>query len=108
MRDALPFLQQAARVTIVEACGPDEEKTALGDLDDVANYLAEHRVKSGSRVILAQEGSGAAQLIRVAQDERADLLVTGAYGHSRLGEWIFGGMTRELLATSPICCLMSH
>ena len=35
-------------------------------------------------------------------------VVTGAYGHSRLGEWIFGGMTRELLATSPICCLMSH
>ncbi len=108
VRDALPFLQQAARVTIVEASGPDEQKTALGDLDDVANYLTEHRVKSGSRVIVAQEGSGAAQLIRIAQEERADLLVSGAYGHSRLGEWIFGGMTRELLATSPICCLMSH
>jgi nucleotide-binding universal stress UspA family protein len=38
----------------------------------------------------------------------ADLIVTGAYGHSRLGEWAFGGMTRDLLATSPICCLMSH
>jgi nucleotide-binding universal stress UspA family protein len=50
--------------------------------------------------MLEQEGSGAAQLIRIAQDERADLLVTGAYGHSRLGEWIFGGMTRELLATA--------
>ena len=58
--------------------------------------------------MLQKEGSGAAQLIRLAQDDGADLLVTGAYGHSRLGEWIFGGMTRELLATSPICCLMSH
>ena len=58
--------------------------------------------------MLAQKGSGATQLIRVAQEERADLLVTGAYGHSRLGEWIFGGMTRDLLSTSPICCLMSH
>ena len=58
--------------------------------------------------MLAQKGSGAAQLIRVAQEERADLLVAGAYGHSRLGEWIFGGMTRDLLSTSPICCLMSH
>jgi nucleotide-binding universal stress UspA family protein len=108
VRDALPILQQAARVTIVEACAPDEDKTALGHLADVANYLAEHRVKSGSRVMLEQEGSGAAQLIRIAQEERADLLITGAYGHSRLGEWMFGGMTRELLATSPICCLMSH
>jgi nucleotide-binding universal stress UspA family protein len=53
-----------------------------------------------------QGGSGAAQLIRLAQDEGADLIVTGAYG--RLGEWMFGGMTRDLLATSPFCCLMSH
>jgi nucleotide-binding universal stress UspA family protein len=44
----------------------------------------------------------------MAQDDGADLLVTGAYGHTRLGEWIFGGVTRELLTTSPICCLMSH
>jgi nucleotide-binding universal stress UspA family protein len=108
VRDALPFLQRAARVTIVEACGPEEEKTALGHLDDVAHYLSWHGIKSGPRVMLEQKGSGAVQLLRIAQEERADLLVTGAYGHSRLGEWIFGGMTRELLATSPICCLMSH
>jgi len=38
----------------------------------------------------------------------ADLIVTGAYGHSRLGEWIFGGVTRELLASSPVCCFMSN
>jgi nucleotide-binding universal stress UspA family protein len=107
-RDALPFLQQATRVTIVEACGPDEEKTALERLDGVARYLMHHRIKGGPKVILEQRGSGAKQLIRIAQEERADLLVTGAYGHSRLGEWIFGGMTRELLATSPICCLMSR
>ena len=61
-----------------------------------------------SPVIIHQEGSGAAQLVRLAQDEGADLIVAGAYGHSRLGEWMSGGMTRDLLATSPICCLMSH
>jgi nucleotide-binding universal stress UspA family protein len=108
VRDALPFLEQATRVTIVEACGPDEEKTALGRLDDVVRYLSYHRIKGGPEIMLEQKGSGAEQLIRSAQEEHADLLVTGAYGHSRLGEWMFGGMTRELLATSPICCLMSH
>jgi nucleotide-binding universal stress UspA family protein len=36
------------------------------------------------------------------------LIVAGAYGHSRLGEGMFGGMTRDLLATSPVCCVMSH
>jgi nucleotide-binding universal stress UspA family protein len=108
VRDALPFLEQATRVTIVEACGPDDEKTALGRLDDVARYLSHHRIRGGPKIMLEQKGSGAEQLIRSAQEEHADLLVTGAYGHSRLGEWIFGGMTRELLAASPICCLMSH
>ena len=108
VRDALPFLQEATRVTIVEAREPGEEKTALGRLDDLARYLSHHRIKAGPKVMLEQKGSGARQLIRIAQEEQADLLVTGAYGHSRLGEWIFGGMTRELLAESPICCLMSH
>jgi nucleotide-binding universal stress UspA family protein len=108
VRDALPLLQRATQVTIVEACGPDDEKTALGRLDDVTRYLTYHQVKGGPKVMIEQKGSGASQLIHIARDERADLLVTGAYGHSRLGEWIFGGMTRDLLASSPICCLMSH
>jgi nucleotide-binding universal stress UspA family protein len=108
VRDALPFLREATRVTIFEACGPEEDKTALARLDDVARYLAMHRIKSGPMVMVHKEGSGASQLLQVAKDERADLLVTGAYGHSRLGEWVFGGVTWELLAKSPVCCLMSH
>jgi hypothetical protein len=56
-----------------------------------------HAIASGgSRVLVRQEGSGAAQLIEIAQEERADLVVTGACGHSRLGEWVFGDMTRQL------------
>ena len=108
VQDALPFLHEAKRVTIVEICGSGEEEMAQQHTDDVVHYLERHRIKGGPRVVLHQKGSGAGQLIRLAQDEGADLLVTGAYGHSRLGEWIFGGMTRELLASSPICCLMSH
>ena len=52
--------------------------------------------------------SVADQFIGFAEDEGSDLLVTGAYGHSRLNEWVFGGLTRDLLNSSPICCLMSH
>jgi nucleotide-binding universal stress UspA family protein len=107
VRDAVPLLQQAMRVTIVEACGPHEEKAASNRLADVACYLMHHRVEANARV-LQENGSGAEQLIEIAREEGADLLVTGAYGRSRLGEWIFGGMTRQLLAVSPICCLMSH
>ncbi len=108
VRDALPFLSAASRVTIVEICGPGEESSARAHIDDVAQYLARHRVSGGPRVILHQEGSGAADLIRLAQQEGADLIVTGAYGHSRLGEWAFGGMTHDLLAMCPVSCLMAH
>jgi nucleotide-binding universal stress UspA family protein len=47
-------------------------------------------------------------LIRLANAEGADLIVAGAHEHSRLGEWVFGGATRDLLALSPVCCLMAH
>ncbi len=47
-------------------------------------------------------------LIRVAKEDNADLIATGAYGHSRLGEWMFGGMTRGLLDETPFCLMMSH
>jgi nucleotide-binding universal stress UspA family protein len=108
VRDALPFFREATRVTIVEICAPGEEGAAQEHMDEVVRYLNRHRIIGGPRVILHRDRSGAALLIRLAQEEGADLLVTGAYGHSRLGEWIFGGVTHELLATSPICCLMSH
>ncbi len=108
VRDALPLLRDAKRVSIVEICGAGEEDGVRTRLDDVTNYLTRHRVSTGARVILHREQSAATQLIQLAQDESADLLVTGAYGHSRLGEWIFGGMTHDLLAGSPICCLMSY
>ena len=47
----------------------------LGRLDDVARYLSRHRVEGRSRVMVRQEGSGAAQLIEIAQEERADLVL---------------------------------
>ena len=108
VQDALPLLHEAARVTVAEICEPGDEERAQARLDDVAAYLARHRINGGLRVIMHREGSGASQLIKLAEEEGADLLVTGAYGHSRLGEWVFGGVTRDLLASSPICCLMSH
>jgi nucleotide-binding universal stress UspA family protein len=108
VRDSLPFLHRASRVTIVEICRPDEQETALERMDDVGRYLTHHQIDCGPMITLEQKGSGADQLIEIAQGEKSDLLVVGAYGHSRLGEWVFGGMTRDLLSKSPMCCLMSH
>ena len=107
-QDALPFLHEAKRVTIVELCENDQIEAARRRVGDVANYLARHRVKAEVRVEVQLRASAADQLVGLASDEGADLLVIGAYGHSRLNEWVFGGMTRDLLTASPICCLMSH
>ena len=106
--DALPFLHEADSVAIVEIHDTDETGLAQKNIDDVANFLGRHKIKAGPKITLQRKGSDAGQLLRVAQDAGVDLLVTGAYGHSRLGEWFFGGVTRELLTSSPICCLMSH
>jgi nucleotide-binding universal stress UspA family protein len=109
VQDALPFLHEAKRVTIVEIIEKDGMGGARHYADDVVSYLARHRIKAEARVEAQLLGStGADQIIGLSLDEGADLLVTGAYGHSRLNEWIFGGMTRGLLGSGPICCLMSH
>jgi nucleotide-binding universal stress UspA family protein len=108
VQDALPFLHEAERVTIAEICESGEETDSGAHVDDVARYLGRHRIKASPKIILQRQGPAASQLLTLAAAERADLLVTGAYGHSRLGEWIFGGATRDLLATTAICCLMSH
>jgi nucleotide-binding universal stress UspA family protein len=108
VRDALPFLQRAQSVTIAEIRDEESEGEGQHEIDDVAEYLARHDVRVGARIAAHPTGSVADELIRLAKAEGADLIVVGAYGHSRLGEWVFGGATRDLLASSPICCLMSH
>ena len=106
--DAIPFLQAAQRVYVVEVCDRDDEKNALVRTDDVVRYLARRGITGDPRPIVHRDRSDADHLVQFALTEGADLLVADAYGHSRLGEWIFGGMTRNILASCPLCCLMSH
>jgi nucleotide-binding universal stress UspA family protein len=71
--------------------------------------LARHRIAAAiADRVIPVDGTVANSLLRLVQDESADLIVAGAYGHTRLGEWIFGGMTQALLAECPVCCLLSH
>ncbi|GGI21178.1 universal stress protein [Bradyrhizobium guangdongense] len=108
LRDALPFLSKASQVTIVEICTCEEQNAARRRVRDIAKYLQAHAVKCQAEVRVHMAEPDAHQLLRVAKDEDADLIVTGGYGHSRLGEWMFGGVTRDLLNEAPICVMMSH
>jgi nucleotide-binding universal stress UspA family protein len=105
--DAQPFLRKASRVSIVEV-HREKVPASHADIDDLIRYLARHRIAAAAHPLRHREASEADDLIQFALREQADLLVLGAYGHSRLGEWIFGGMTQNILNTSPISCLMSH
>ena len=106
--DAMPFLRTAKRVSVVEVCDRDEKDNAQARINDVVRFLDRHQINADPRPVLHRDRSDVNHLFEFALDEGADLLVAGAYGHSRLGEWIFGGMTREILASSPLCCLLSH
>lgn len=108
VQDALPILRRAKRVTVVELCDNSQIDAARSRVEDVMHYLAGHRVNAERLVEILVPGSVADQFLSFAADEGADLLVIGAYGHNRFSEWVFGGMTRGLLESSPICCLMSH
>jgi nucleotide-binding universal stress UspA family protein len=108
VRDALPFLQQAQSILLVEVVETGMEQQALQCLKDVRHFLERHHIKPISERVRAAEVTVSDTLLKLVQEARIDLIVAGAYGHSRLGEWIFGGVTRDLLAASPVCCLFSH
>ena len=106
--DALPLLGQADDVTIA-AVGPQETKLGMREqLDDVANYLQRHGVKIGAKVVTSTRDADAHVLLRLSDEHKADLIVAGAYGRSRLSEWIFGGVTRTLLTASKVPMLFAN
>jgi nucleotide-binding universal stress UspA family protein len=108
VRDALPLLQRAKEVLILELGEDGSESEARKALADVGCHLVRHQVVVAEEVWRRARGPVATELLRFAQDEKADPIVAGGYGHSRLGEWIFGGVTHELLTASPVCCMLSH
>jgi nucleotide-binding universal stress UspA family protein len=101
--DALPLLREAEEVLMIAVGDSAKEAGAL----DVQEHLDQHGVKA--KVLHAHRDIPVAdELIRLAEEQGVDLIVSGAYGHSRTREWILGGVTRELLDHAPVCCLMAH
>jgi nucleotide-binding universal stress UspA family protein len=108
VQDSLPLLRDAKSLEILEVCDSGMEAAGRRHVDDVVQYLTRHRISVGSAIAAAATDSVADQLVKFASAEGADLVVTGGYGHSRLGEWMFGGVTCELLKSSPVCCLFAN
>lgn len=108
LSDALPFLHMAAHVTLVMICEDGCAASAQAGLEDVADGLRAHGLDA-EIVVRERQGEPPAELLLgLAKDGSADLLVAGAYGHTRLGEWAFGGVTKALLEGSERALLLSH
>ena len=106
--DALPLLRKSSEVTIVEIVEDEADRAAaLLRVEDVAAWLSRHGVRA-SQQVPGQCGDAAAQLEQVASDVGAGVVIAGAYGHSRLSEWILGGVTRRLINPANRCSLLSH
>lgn len=104
--DALP-LMRGADVTVVEVAAEGNMEAARRHLDDVIAWLMQHGVAAKSYPV-ASTGNDAADLHTAASRERCDVLVAGAYGHSRVREWMLGGVTKDLLMSPHRCSLVSH
>lgn len=109
VRGAMPFLSRAAAIEVL-LIDPDAGDPAFGEEPgaDIALFLARH----GLRVeVLRLPGLGrpVGEVLRAhVADRGADLLVMGAYGHSRFREFVLGGASRDLLRDVPVPILMAH
>ncbi|WP_119458909.1 universal stress protein [Rhodospirillaceae bacterium SYSU D60014] len=101
---ALPFLRHAERVTVLTADEADRRVPAAM----LRSYLARHDIRAMDEPFKLGSRSIGKGLLEQAKAVQADLIVMGAYGHSRLREMILGGATRELLSSSSLPVLMAH
>src|SRR5262245_12319529 len=106
--DALPLLLEAEAVHILEVRERGDDASTLAPDTSIAAALARHGIKPEVRTSIAPDISVGDEILSRAADLDADLLVMGAYGHSRFRELIFGGATRHVARHMTLPTLFSH
>ncbi|HUL09201.1 MAG TPA: universal stress protein [Candidatus Acidoferrum sp.] len=117
VNDAMPVLERAHSVTVL-CVNPDLSSDERRDPGaDISLHLARHGVKVTAARTIARETSVGHVIVDTSisdvmladiAENGIDLLVMGAYGHSRLREWVLGGVTRDLLAHMTVPVFLSH
>lgn len=104
--DALPFLKAATDVYVVDV-EEDDYATEHESFKDVMAWLAAHGVKATGDIIPLRTTVHDA-IEAAAADHQAEFIVSGGYGHTRFREWLFGGVTRDLLTRTARCRFLSN
>lgn len=104
VHDALPLLQQAKSIEIATVDIENGERLS----QQLRDYLAMHNIKAHCHQFPARDIEIGAMLLSRVSDESIDLVVMGAYGHSRFRELMLGGVTLHLLKHMTVPVLMSH
>jgi nucleotide-binding universal stress UspA family protein len=105
--DSIPLLQKAKLVEIVLVASKGfKADEAPGT--DLAKHLARHGLDVNLKRITSPDIDVASTILSYAADSNADMIVMGGYGHSRLREFVLGGVTRSILETMTVPALMSH
>jgi nucleotide-binding universal stress UspA family protein len=109
VNDALPILKRARAVGVVSV-NPSDTPFGHGEQPgaDIALHLARHGIKVEVQRIEARDIDVPNIILSHIADQSSDLLVMGAYGHSRLREFVLGGVTRTILHDMTVPVLMAH
>jgi nucleotide-binding universal stress UspA family protein len=105
--DAMPLLARAKAVDVVIVASERPKSDEIPGAD-IGQHLARYNLNVEVKRIVTTETDVANTLLSHAADTAADFIVMGGYGHSRLREFILGGVTRGILASMTVPALMSH
>jgi nucleotide-binding universal stress UspA family protein len=105
--DALPLLKKGKQVEVVIVSDKPNKADELPGAD-LGQHLARHGLKVEVKRITSPDIDVPSTILSHAADSSADMIVMGGYGHSRLREFILGGVTRGLLESMTVPVLMSH
>lgn len=108
LADSLPILKGAREVVVVETCDAEDAEIVQVHHKSILAHLKRHGITARSKIVPERRAEPVTELRAEARAIGADLIVAGAYGHSRVGEWVFGGVTADLLADPQGFVLFSH
>jgi nucleotide-binding universal stress UspA family protein len=108
LAEAMGYLHKARSVEIAMVGEPDILEPDSVQTGELMSHLEHHGISADLHRVKNRNGAVGEALISVARRRKADAIVVGGYGHSRLREWLLGGVTRELLRKSPIPLIIAH